>query len=210
MKVPAVKQYPSIPRASGSAFRSFEAYLFGKLDGSSLRFEWNPKTGWSKAGSRRRLLDESDPILAPALALFQTTWDEPLARIARDKHYVRLTAFLELYGPHSLAGQHLAGEPKTLTLFDVAPFGGGLLGPAEFLRIFGALPIAPYLGQATWTRELVERIRTGQLPGATFEGVVGKGLVGRELVMAKAKSQAWIEAVRARYAPGEAQRIIES
>jgi hypothetical protein len=170
-----VKQYPSIPRANGSAFRSFDAYLFGKLDGSSLRFEWNPKTGWSKAGSRHRLLDAHDPILAPALALFQTTWDEPLARIARDKHYVRLTAFLELYGPHSLAGQHLAGEPKTLTLFDVAPFGGGLMAPAEFLRIFGALPIAPYLGQATWTRELVERIRAGQLPGATFEGVVGKG-----------------------------------
>ncbi len=205
-----MKHYPSIARSSGNSFREFDAHLFAKLDGSNIRFEWSPKAGWSKAGSRSRLLDENDPILSPALMLFRETWSEPLARIARDKHYQRLTAFLELYGPHSLAGQHLAGEPMTLTLFDVAPFGGGIMAPVEFVRTFGALPIAPYLGRAAWTRGLVERIRAGAFPGASFEGVVGKGVVGRELVMAKAKTQGWIDAVRARYAPAEARRIIES
>jgi hypothetical protein len=205
-----VKQYPSIPRASGSSFRSFDAYLFGKLDGSNLRFEWSPRTGWSKAGTRHRLLDPSDPVFAAAPALFAAAWADPLARIAAQRQWGRLTAFFEFYGPHSLAGQHLPGDPMTLTLIDVTPLGGGLLAPAQFLSLFGSLPIAPYLGQARWTRELVESVRAGALPGATFEGVVGKGLLGRELVMAKAKSQAWIDAVRARYDPVAATRIIES
>jgi hypothetical protein len=214
-----VKQYPSIPRVTDTT-RPFDAYLFAKLDGSNLRFEWAPKVGWSKAGIRHRLLDPNDPVFAPALTLFEGSWAEPLTRIARDSRWPRLTVFLEFYGRHSLAGQHEVGDPKTLTLFDAAPFGG-LLGPAEFLRFFGDLAIAPYLGQARFDADLAQAVRVGEFPGSeapgrvaqtVFEGVVAKGISpnGREVLLAKAKSQAWIDAVRARHTEADARRIIES
>ena len=214
-----MKQYPSIPRATNIT-RPFDAYLFAKLDGSNLRFEWSPKVGWSKAGTRHRLLDPTDPVFAPALALFESDWAEPLARIAQGQRWPRLTVFLEFYGRHSLAGLHQAGDSKSLTLFDAAPFGG-LLGPSEFLRLFGELPITPFLGQARFDAALAQAVRVGDFPGsdspvraaqAVFEGVVAKGMSpnGRDVELAKAKSQAWIDAVRARYAPPEARRIIES
>jgi len=214
-----VKQYPSIPRLTNTT-RPFDAYLFAKLDGSNLRFEWAPKAGWSKAGTRHRLLDPTDPVFAPALALFESDWAESLTRIAQGQRWQRLTVFLEFYGRHSLAGLHQAGDPKSLTLFDAAPFGG-LLGPAEFLRFFGDLAIAPFLGQARFDAALAQTVRVGEFPGseaparaaqAVFEGVVAKGMSpnGRDVLMAKAKSQAWIDAVRARHTEADARRIIES
>ena len=45
---------------------------------------------------------------------------------------------------------------------------------------------------------LVQRVREGELEGVTFEGVVGKAGEGHKLIMAKAKTQAWIDAVRSR------------
>jgi hypothetical protein len=61
-----------------------------------------------------------------------------------------------------------------------------------------------------WTRGLVERVRNGQIDGITFEGVVGKAPGKQGPIMAKAKTQAWLDRVAALYSPEEARRIIES
>lgn len=52
----------------------------------------------------------------------------------------------------------------------------------------------------------------GEIEGVIFEGVVGKAGHGKthDLVRAKAKTKAWIDKVKARYAPDEAERIVRS
>ena len=99
-----------------------------------------------------------------------------------------------------------------LDLIDVTPYKQGILGPAEFVKLFGDLPSAKLLGRFNWTRGFVERVWNGEIEGVTFEGVVGKTGHGKthDLVMAKAKTKAWIDKVKARYAPDEAERIAKS
>lgn len=193
-----MKSYPSIPQSTGQSFREFQAYVFDKIDGSNLRFEWARKSGWGKFGTRNRLFDESDPVFGEAIPLFFDTLAEPLEKIAHMENWERVTVYAEFWGEKSFAGLHEPGDPKTLTLFDVAPHKKGLLGPEEFLKKFDHLPTPKCLGQVNWTRDFVRRVREGELEGVTFEGVVGKSGEGHKLIMAKAKTQAWVDVVRSR------------
>lgn len=218
----SMKEYPTIPQAVGTAFREIpDAHVFDKLDGSNLRFEWNRKRGWHKFGTRSRLFDRDDWQFGRAIPIFHRTLAEPLARIFSVQRWDQCVVFAEHWGPSSFAGNH--HEPRTnrpldadeamrLDLIDVAPHRQGILGPAEFVRLFGELPSARLLGRFHWTRGFVERVWNGEVEGVTFEGVVGKAGHGRthDLVMAKAKTRTWIEKVRARHAPEDAERIARS
>lgn len=53
-------------------------------------------------------------------------------------------------------------------------------------------------------------MRRGDLPGVTFEGVVGKAGDGHRVIMAKAKTQAWVDRILARYGEDERRRIVDS
>lgn len=217
-----MKEYPSIPRSTGAAFRELpNAHVFDKLDGSNLRFAWSRKRGWHKFGTRTRLFDQGDWQFGRAIPIFQATLAEPLAKIFRDQRWDQCIVFTEHWGPSSFAGNHHApgtnkpldpDELMRLDLIDVAPHRQGLLGPAEFVRLFSHLPSAKLLGCFHWTRGIVERVWSGEIPGITFEGVVGKMGHGRthDLVMAKAKTRAWVDKVRERYAPEEADKIVKS
>lgn len=205
-----MKQYPSIARSTGQSFREFDAYVFDKLDGSNIRAEWSRKSGWGKYGTRYRLFDKSDPDFAEAIPIFEQTLADDLAKIAKKQGWQQLTVFMEFWGAQSLAGQHVKGDPKQLTLFDANPIKKGILGPREFLDLFGHLNTAKFLGKMHWTRGFVERVWNGEIEGITCEGVVGKAGSGHDLIMAKAKTQLWIGKVKAKYAPEEAQKIIDS
>lgn len=228
-----MKDYPSIPRSTGQMFRAFRAHVFDKLDGSCIRAEWSRKRGWFKFGSRSRLLDTSDPILGPAVPLFQGSLAEPLTKLATDQRWQHLIVFAEYWGQKSFAGSHEPGDLKHLTLFDICPDKRGIAGPVTFLKLCGHLPIPRYLGEVNWTREFVERVRqhitftfdtssdlvsrtceapfySDGCPMVGFEGVVGKAGEGHKLVMAKAKTQAWIDKVYQRYGPEAGKRIVES
>jgi hypothetical protein len=216
-----MNQYPPIPGATGTVFREFDAHLFDKLDGVNLRWAWRAGSGWSKQGTRTRLFDASDPDFGPAIGLFRERLAEPLARIATKARWQSLLVFTEYCGPHSFVGLTPPGDPMDLAVFDAAPDGGDLLGPSDFRRAFEDRVLTPaYLGSARWTRGLVERIRRGDLEGITFEGVVGKAeattsdrRAGRDrfgLILAKAKTTAWIEKVRSLHDPETARRILES
>lgn len=201
-----MKAYPSIPRD----FQEFDAYVFDKLDGSNLRWEWSKKSGWYKSGTRTRLFDETDLVFGGAPEVFRRTLAEPLEKVARDNRWERMIAFTEFWGPRSFAGVHEPDDPKTLTLFDVNPHKKGILGPREFLKLFEHLDIPRFLGTQRWTRGFVQKVRNGELEGVTEEGVVGKGGEGHKLVMAKAKTQVWIDKVLARYGIEQGQKIVDS
>jgi hypothetical protein len=206
-----MKEYPSISRSTGQSFQEIKyAYVFDKLDGSSMRSEWSKKRGWYKHGKRHGLVDSSDQFLSEVPSLFNNILAEPIERVAVDNKWENLIVFYEYWGNQSIAGRHVEGDPKYLSLFDAAVNKKGILGPAEFLFLFGTkVPIAKFLGKFNWNRSFVESIRLNNLPGVTFEGVVGKAGEGHHIVRAKAKTQQWIDKVKELYGLA-AEAIINS
>ena len=209
-----MKQYPQILGAP-SEVRRFKAYVFDKLDGSNIRFEWSKKQGFYKFGTRRRLLDPFDPIYGPAIDIFFAKYAEKLSKIFRELKWERCMSYAEYFGPESFAGIHSEDDIKDndmdIVLFDVSVHRKGLLGPREFLDTFkNHVELPRFLGIQNWGPELVRKVRAGELGGVTFEGIVGKAGSGHKLVMRKAKSQIWIDMVKARYNREEAAKIINS
>lgn len=206
-----MKSYPSISRSTGQAFHEFDAYVFDKLDGSNLRFEWARKGGWYKSGTRTVTFDASHPMWGKSLPIFKTQWADALEETAKKQRWERMVVFMEFWGPHSLAGRHDPTDEMKLTLFDVAPYKKGLLGPKEFLDLFGHLDIAAFLGIHRWTRGFVERVWRGEVEGVTFEGVVGKALPTRhDLMLYKAKTKNWVDTVLGRHGLEEGTKLVES
>lgn len=205
-----MKSYPSINSSNGTSFREFVADVFDKVDGSNLRFEWSKKQGWYKFGTRTRLFDTSDPIFGKVIAIWTKDWAEEMGKIARDNRWESVIAYAEFHGANSLGGLHDPNDEHKLTLFDVAPYKKGLLGPKEFLKLFGHLAIPTYLGKVNWTRDFVAKVRAGEVAGVTCEGVVGKTGSGHDLYMAKAKTQTWIDKILVRYGQEEGNKILSS
>jgi hypothetical protein len=207
-----MKDYPSIARATGQAFREIpNASVFDKLDGSSMRSEWVPKRGWYKHGRRNGLVDDSNPHLAKVPELFSSTIAEALERVARDHRWQHLVVFYEFWGPQSLAGRHFEEDPKYLTLFDAAADKKGFLGPDAFRKSFeDQVETARYLGTVNWTRGYVQKVRDGEVEGITLEGVVAKAGTKHDIIRSKAKTQVWIDRVMALYGPVEGKKIVES
>lgn len=215
-----MKQYPSIPHSTGKNFREIpNAYVFDKIDGSNLRFEWSRKRGWYKYGTRHRLFDESDEVFGSAIELFHNTLAHPIDRILRKDNRLSAVAFAEYAGKLSFAGQHAPGDLMSLYLLDIALDKKGLIGPKEFCDMFTGQCLLPTLigANINWTRGFVDIVRNHgqvdkplQLSGITLEGVVAKGKVGRQIIMAKAKTKLWIDKVKAKYEPNVAEEIINS
>lgn len=206
-----MKTYPSIPRANNNiAVLDKEVYVFDKLDGSNLRFEWDKKQGWHRYGTRTRLFDITDKVFGESIAIFKDTMAKEIEDTATASKWESVTAYCEFYGKNSFAGSHESSDSKRLSLFDVAPYKKGILGPEEFLDKFGHLNIAIFLGKHLWTREFIEEVRRSLIPGVTFEGVIGKAGEGHKLTMVKAKTQLWITKVKEKYSPEEAKMILES
>ena len=205
-----MKQYPSINASTGQNFREFQAHVFDKIDGSNLRFEWSKKQGWYKFGTRHRLFDTTDPVFGSAISIWTRDWAEAMTKVARDNRWESVIAFAEFHGSNSLGGIHDPTDEHKLTLFDVAPYKKGILGPKEFLDLFGTMAIPRYFGKLNWTRDFVAKVRAGEVEGVTLEGVVGKTGSGHDLYMAKAKTQIWIDKILARYGQDEGQKIISS
>jgi len=203
-----MKSYPSIPYP-GKKGTGKKLHTFAKLDGSNLRFEWTKKKGWHKFGTRRHLFDESFDVYGPAIPLFRERLSEPLERIARDNRWDKVIVFCEYYGPQSLGGQHEPDDPMELTVIDVNPHRKGILPPVEFLKLFEEFG-PNYLGHLTWSLGFLSRVQSGEVEGASFEGVVGKCTEGKVLKMYKTKTAAWIEAILERHGEEKGRRIINS
>ena len=192
-----MKAYPSIGFQHDPALIY---HVFDKLDGSNLRAEWSPKQGFYKFGTRTRLLGSDQPALLPARDKFLERYGDVLSDRFRAAKLPRAIAFFEYHGPSSFAGSHSDPvEHMTVTLFDIAVFQGGLLSPEWFLSLAQGLPTPTLLHRGRITPEFIEAVRAGQVPGITFEGVVGKGPFSQKVggpVQFKIKTQAWLNRLR--------------
>mgnify|MGYP000926571394 FL=1 len=203
-----MKEYPSIEGPNGDFGKPCIAFY--KYDGSNLRFEWSPKKGWNKFGTRTSLFDKSDPVFGSAVDLFMATQAEGIERVIRDtkefRNNERVTAYCEFFGPKSFAGIHdleIPNEPMELVLFDINLHKKGILGPREFVNHFGHLKTAQVVYEGNFNQTLIDAVRNRTLP--VWEGVIAKGGSGHDLWMRKIKSNDYLDKLRAVFA-GEWER----
>ena len=76
-----MKPYPSI---STKIRPDVPVYVFDKLDGSQIRAEWTPKSGFGNFGSRKRALESSHPWLGEAIALVRDKYEADVHRVQVD------------------------------------------------------------------------------------------------------------------------------
>lgn len=188
-------QYPSIA-GSKSAPLGEHCVAYHKYDGSNLRWEWNPKRGWCKYGTRTQLFEANTPLYNQAIQQFQdeigpVVVDQVKSR--RSLHKIeRITAFTEFFGPSSFAGSHDETEPKELKLLDVFLFKVGFLSGREFAELFNGHSWSPeviYKGKLT--SQFIQDVRAGRYP--VVEGVVCKG----DGFMVKIKTYQYLEKLKA-------------
>ena len=188
--------YPTI----GTYLNNDYILAFDKLDGSNIRAEWTRKNGFNKFGTRRRLLDETEPILGEAIALFQEKYADSLNKIFRKQQMTKATAFFEFHGPNSFAGHH-EDEEHTVTLFDIHNYKQGLLTGSEFLKLVGnRVDTVPVIWEGKVNSEFVKQVRESTLDGMTFEGVVCKGKRDNRSRPNnfELKSEAWLHRLKAK------------
>lgn len=201
-----MKSYPSIPHVEITDIGR-DCISFYKYDGSNLRFEWNRRKGFYKFGTRHRLFDHTDPVFGPAVQLFRDTLAENVERVMRDheRNPDTFIAFAEFLGPHSFAGDHdpktlgvESNDPKRLVLLDVSVHRWGFMSPARFAELFGEREhAAQILYRGPLTDQYYMDVRSSK--AVTGEGVIVKGGERHGLWMAKIKTEAYIDRLKARF-----------
>lgn len=205
-----MKEYPSIEGPLGDFGKP--CIGFYKYDGSNLRFEWTPKNGWCKYGTRTRLFDKTDPVFGPAIDLFLTTHGEGIEKVIRDtkefRNNERVTAYCEYFGPKSFAGIHdleMPNDPKELVLFDINLHKKGILGPRDFINHFGHLKTAQVVYEGNFNQTFIDAVRNRTLP--VWEGVIAKGGSGHGIWMRKIKSNDYLAKLKTVFA-GEWEKYV--
>lgn len=170
-----MEQYPSI-QGSAKAPLNKPCIAFYKYDGSNLRWEWSPKQGWNKFGTRRHLFDASDVQFKQAIPIFMDLMADEIVRRTKDiiRNPQRITAFTEFFGPGSFAGSHVESDEKELRLFDVFLFQKGYVKPKQFVEIYGDMPqAAEIVYEGSLNKQFIMDVKKGKYN--VFEGVIAKG-----------------------------------
>lgn len=194
-------QYPEIA-GSAKAPLGKPCIAFYKYDGSNVRFEWMPKRGWYKFGSRTQLISETSPVLGAAIPLFVDTLGDDIVTRVRDKYreIQRIVAFCEYFGSASFAGQHVPGDEMSLRLLDVSLYKRGFMPPREFVKTFGDMPAcAQVIYEGNLNQRFIDDVRHRVYP--VWEGVVAKG----DGFMVKIKTDDYFKALNEKY--GAAYRL---
>lgn len=203
--------YPKIPNTKGCP--GGRCFAFEKSDGTNLHWDWERDFGWHSFGTRRDEFNlstggvesfvQAHPGLEECVDVFQATLANGIDQVLRASDLYRqfsaFKVFAEVCGPNSFAGLHKTGDPKQLILFDVCAEPFGLIGPDQFVADFGHLPSARVVYRGKFTGQFAEDVRNGKYGVA--EGVVCKGGTGgSDLWMAKIKTYAYLEKLKAAFA----------
>jgi hypothetical protein len=169
-------QYPSINSWRKSPIGK-PCVAFVKYDGSNLRWEWSPKRGWYKFGTRRQMFDHNTPLYNQAIEIFQDEMGPVIVEQTKyhiQKNVERIIAFTEFFGPSSFSGSHEPDEPKTLKLFDVSTYKKGFIAPKTFVEMFEKFDwAAEEVYRGNMSLEFVRDVKSGKYP--VYEGVICKG-----------------------------------
>ena len=175
-------QYPSILGVKKVPL-GYPCVAFYKYDGSNLRFEWSPKKGWNKFGSRTQMIDIRHPVFGKGIELFQDVFaKEIIERVEQSnpkafKNCQRITAFAEFFGENSFAGHHEEEDEKNLKLFDIFLFQKGFISPKDFIKMFGDWEhCAEVIYEGNLNKDFIEKVRYNTLSHSLNEGVICKGV----------------------------------
>jgi hypothetical protein len=215
-----MKEYPKILGPYDAPWGQ-ECVAFDKLDGSNIRFEWNPKQGWYKFGTRRRMFDKNDPEYGICIDMFLKKYGDAVPKIILDKNpkIESILAYAEFFGPFSFGGKHdnqwlseagllPAGQnndKKDIVLFDVNPYKKGFISPVQFLKLFSSLDIPRVVYQGKLTQEFAESIRQDETKHHIQqfrEGVVVKGGERHKLWMRKVKTFSYLKKIKEVFGTG--------
>lgn len=195
-----MKTYPSILNLNKAKKQPIpfgqECIGFYKYDGSNLRFKWDKKRKWFKAGTRNRLIN--DELFSQALPLFDSMKDEIEKVILENFPKIEnFTVYCEFFGESSFAGAHFEPELKQLILFDVWLHKRGFIDPWKFVELFG---------KYAWSAKIVfsgifsENVVNDVIKSNGYlinEGVVFKGLDDKKNVqMVKVKTEKYINKLK--------------
>jgi hypothetical protein len=202
-----MKEYPTIEKVilDGNNF-----FVFDKLDGSNVRCEFSlnkkKKRGFSKFGSRTKLFDENTNDLGKYSIPLIKNLEEAIIEILVDNKKLfpteSGTCFFEFFGPSSFGGNHDWNEPHKVVLIDVWADKKGMLDPKDFISLFdnnAMVSIPKVLHYGSITQDLINLVKTSNLEGMSFEGVIGKAKKPQSQhypPMLKIKSQAWLDKLR--------------
>jgi hypothetical protein len=109
--------------------------------------------------------------------------------------------------PRVLVDSMLKAIPRTLFSFDVNPVKKGILGPKQFIDLFGHLKVAELLGRNHYGPEFESDVRDGRYDVSSKydirtehpEGVICKAGSGHDLTMWKVKTTAYKDELKRRY-----------
>jgi hypothetical protein len=195
-----MKSYDSIPHWNKGPFGE-KTIAFDKIDGSSMRFEWNIKSGWYKFGTKSVMIDRSDENFGDGIDIFVNKYGEDLNRIFRNKYskILSVVVFAEYFGQNSFSGQHVSSDKKDVCLFDVSLYKKEIINPYEFIDNFGHLDIPKVIYEGEYNMKFINDVRENVYN--LSEGVVAKGILGtrkggKVTYSAKVKTNNWLKLVR--------------
>lgn len=199
-------QYNSIPHFNSCKLLGQPVFSFYKYDGSNLRFEWQPKKGFFKFGSRTQLIDKNSEIFGCSIEQFQDTMSKDILSRMEDfyskkviNNLDRIVAFCEFFGENSVAGTHDINDEKYLKLFDIHMFKKGFIPPKEFVEIFeGFEHSAELLYYGNLNQDYIKEVQLNE-DMKLKEGVICKGVVKGQVEMTKIKTNAWLEMIKGKF-----------
>lgn len=204
-----MKQYPKLhywkPEQLGK-----EIWAQDKLDGQNLRFEGNLKRGFYKFGTRTQMISVDDPTFGLGWNLFCEKYSDAilshLSKFLKSKTD-KFTVFAELVGENSFAGKHNPEDKLDVILFDIWIFKKGWLLPLELEERFGHIGTPKIIYKGEFNMDFVKDIQENiyQLK----EGVIIKGIEGKEVFMNKVKTKEWLERVKTELGVGALMEDID-
>ncbi len=199
-------QYNSIPHLKTCKLIGQPVFSFYKYDGSNLRFEWQPKKGFCKFGSRTQLINEKSEIFGEAIPKFQDIMSKDILYRLEDfyskkvfNNFDRIVVFCEFFGENSVAGNHDINDEKHLKLFDVHLFKKGFIPPQDFTKVFdGFEHSAEFLFKGNLNQNYIKEVQLNE-SNKLKEGVICKGVVKGNVEMVKIKTDAWLEMIKGKF-----------
>jgi RNA ligase len=210
MKIKLV--YPKIPDSLDCPLK--QCVAFEKLDGTNIHWVWSvQEEKFTEFGTRRDRFHYSDA----GFAMFHQAHpgldglEDAFFHMSRGNHdglsmdewlfwthpypaAKQIILFTEFHGSKSFAGAHDPKDnTKRCTLIDVQ-VDGVMVPPDEFIKKFRGLYQPKIIFQGKFTGQLFMDVRNGKYD--VKEGVVVKGVVGKQIYMAKIKTQAYLDKLK--------------